>query len=192
MQAQIRRDRIGIRVCQLPGSNVWYHFSDPHAMILAETVIIPPVRVLVPAAFLLSSCAFCQQAPVTRAEFAELFDAVAKGYVAATAKPLPVGFVRDATPVTRSEIASAMLIVALAGGKPMEIKGDPLKLLQAMRIMPETASLYKYPGSHFRPNDLVAVMIAFSEGMANRHQTKSIDERLLSRPGGDRIHGAFK
>ena len=153
-------------------------------MILAETVIILSVRTLVPAALLLSSCAFCQQAPVTRAEFAELFSGVAKGYITPTANPFPVGFVKDATPVTRAEIASTMVIVAIAGGKPIDIKGDPVTLLQMARVMPETAPLFKNAGSHFRPNDLVAVLIGFSEGMANRHQTKSDDERLLSRPGG--------
>ena len=161
-------------------------------MILADTVIILSVRTLVPVAILMSSGAFGQQAPVTRAEFAELFAAVAKGYSQSTFNPLPLGFAKDGAPVTRIEIAAALLIVAIGGAKPIDIKGDPLTLLKSARILPETAPLFKNPGNHFRANDLVAVLIGFSEGMANRHQTTSIDERLLSKPGGGRGNGGSR
>ena len=140
-------------------------------------------------ALLCTSSALCQEAPVTRAEFAELFSAVARGYVGADPVLLPADFRRDGQPVTRTEVARAMLFIAIGRGKSVKIDGDALVAFRGARIIPETALFFTNPGNHFRPNDMVVALITYAEGMANRNQPRSADERLLTTPTNGRGGG---
>ena len=132
---------------------------------------------------MLTAGAFAQQTPVTRAEFAGVFSQVAAGFVSPGAAMLPPDFPKDGLPVSKADICRAMLLVALGGGSGIKLD-DPLPILRSAKILPEDARLFTQAGDNFRPDDLIAVLIAFTEGMANRHQTKSATEPSLRKPGG--------
>ena len=151
---------------------------------MPDAVIIVALRLLVPLLISLTGVAFGQQAPVARAEFAELFTGVAAGYLKAGGVPLPKDFRKDSSPVTRDEVCRAMLIVAIGSGRELKLDGDPVALLRNSKIVAGDASLFTQPGKNFRPADLVAALIAFSEGMMNRHRAQSADQPAIIKPGG--------
>ncbi|MEO7453706.1 MAG: hypothetical protein ABIV13_02965 [Fimbriimonadales bacterium] len=135
------------------------------------------------ALLLVSASAWCQRAPVTRSEFAELFTAVARGYVSAGLDVLPQGFQKDAAPVSRDEVSNSMLLVAIGSGRLALTSESALDALKAAKLMPADHAFFTDPGANYRPSDLVAALIAFSEGIAERNKPQSADDKRLSTPG---------
>lgn len=134
------------------------------------------------AAIALTAAAQAQEAPVTRAEFAGLFASIARGYIAQGGDHLPKGFTPDQRPITKEEVARAMLTVAAARGRAITMDGSALAVLKSAKILPESAALFSDPGINFRPSDLVKAIVAFADGMSDRHKPTSATERALTTP----------
>src|SRR5688572_2949898 len=126
--------------------------------ILPDPVIILSVRSILFLTLLAATSAFGQQAPVTRAEFAEVFTQVAAGYLGQNGQAFPANYKRDGSPVSREEVCASILIVAVAGGKEMKIEGNAVQILRSARILSVDAPLFTQPGLHFRPVDLVGIL----------------------------------
>jgi hypothetical protein len=131
---------------------------------------------------MLAASAWCQQAPVTRAEFAELFAAVARGYLASEDHALPDGFKKDDAPVKREEVAQAMVLVAVGKGKVGASDGSAIETLKLAKVMESHPDFFSYPGENFRPADLIAALVAFSDGISARNKPQSADDKRLTTP----------
>lgn len=117
------------------------------------------------AAVLMGGAAFAQQAPVSRQEFAQLFEPIAVGYTAT--KVVPASYAADRSSVLRAEVADMMLAVAVAFGKNVGNAGTALERLRLAGILAPDSSMLTEPGLAFRPQDLVRALAEFSDGMAN-------------------------
>jgi hypothetical protein len=135
----------------------------------------------------MSASAFGQQAPVTRAEFAGLFAAVARGYVTDVETALPRSFIKDGMPVLKNEVAEAMVNIAIQSGRQVAAGADPVTRLRNAKILPEDAAFFADPGNAFRPLDLVKALIAFAEGFSPG-RPKSDHTPVLTTPTIRRIN----
>ncbi|MDQ2985233.1 MAG: hypothetical protein M3R13_00760 [Armatimonadota bacterium] len=134
--------------------------------------------------FTVCQVALAQQVPVTRAEFATLFAGIGRGYVSpADVEKSLTGLPKDEKSVTKTEVALAMIELArLAGKHTLFHARDPLELLAGSKILSKEDTFFANPGMHFRPSDLVGVMVSFASGMADRLSPVRSAEPLLRQP----------
>lgn len=134
--------------------------------------------------FAVSQAALAQQVPVTRAEFAAVFSGVARGYVGPTDVEKSLrGLPKDEKPVSKSEVALAMIELAKLAGKNTAFHArDPLELLSGAKILPKQDRFFSNPGMHLRPSDLVSVLVAFASSMADTLPQVGSAEPLLRQP----------
>jgi len=146
-------------------------------------VIIPKLKVLGVATILFAwQGLFAQQAPVTRGEFAALFAGVARGYVDDETKALPVDFLRDRVPITKTEVAAALVHLANSAGKVITKDGSPVDVLRVSKLLPEQSTFFENPGQNFRPQDLIRVLVDFAEKFSTERRVQSDHEMALTTP----------